>query len=429
MASRFPASIVALHGSVISIAGPLGHTQFHRLAEIIQATGGESQAELTIDFTDTTTAFPECMVPLAALVSHERARGRRFHVRLPAGSRLATLFLNANWAHLLAPAQYSESTVPFLNHLRTFNFRDYAEQGAVVTRLLDIVFRTLRLPKSLQDALDWSISEITENVLTHSGSPLGGFVQATSWRDSIQFTVSDAGRGVYASLREAYPVVTDETEAVYYAAQTGVTGRPATNAGNGLAGSKFLAMDSGGYFGITSGMGNYFVSSLHGTESSEILEEIPEGERAPGTTVTVRLGTRSDFSAGESIGRLGATNHEFFSHLDAVFDSRGDGRLSIDVSTSVSECRSRHTGRELARLVENALERADQGPVQLDWQGAQTPTSSFADEALGKMAELMGEEEFSKRIRLTGLDSTGESVVSAAISSRLSRRLNAKSTH
>lgn len=411
-----------IRGNTIRTMGSLGHELFHMLASEIATLTRTGENVVRLDFAGLTGAFPEGAVPLIALVACKRSQGARFEIGLPSSASLRNLFLNTNWAHFVDPENYGFFRAPFSHHLSVQNFVDLREQDRVVSMLLDVIFRSVRLPKSHQDALEWSIAELTENVLTHSQSPVGGFVQATAWKHSIQFTVADAGIGVFESLRSAFPTL-DDIEAVRFACQAGVTGRPNTNNGNGLAGSRFLAEDSGGYFALTSGLGNYRAGILGASRArTDVLEQLPPDEGGPGTTVTVRLGDSSDFSAMRSIGRLAGGNHEFHSHLDSLFEADQSGAFHIAVSSVVTNTRTRTSGKELRHLIENALERAGSSTVLVDWIGAGSPTSSFADEAIAKVLERYPEELVRRGLRMTGLTEMGTSVVQAALASKLSRR-------
>ena len=104
-------------------------------------------------------------------------------------------------------------------------------------------------------ALEWAINEITDNVLNHASSPIGGLVQLTTKSKSniVEFAVCDAGVGIPKTLREGHADLTTDVIALDRAIREGVTRNRTTNMGNGLFGSFRLAQLSDGYFSIYSG--------------------------------------------------------------------------------------------------------------------------------------------------------------------------------
>jgi anti-sigma regulatory factor (Ser/Thr protein kinase) len=51
-------------------------------------------------------------------------------------------------------------------------------------------------------ALEWSINEITDNVLNHSRSTIGGLVQVSTFQGAtqrVEYIVADAGVGIPAT--------------------------------------------------------------------------------------------------------------------------------------------------------------------------------------------------------------------------------------
>lgn len=390
------------------------------LAERIRRLASSGQKLIELDFSAVTAAFSEGGVPLVALVARERLRGVEFRLHLPRSKATADLFVNTSWAHFLDPRQFKITSDRRAYQLPVFHFRDHGEQDEVVSRLLDVVFRSVVLSKDLQDALEWSVAEITENVLTHSESPVGGYLQAVTYENSVQFTVADAGIGVFRAVRDSLPHGTGEADALALACEAGVTGRPNTNAGNGLAGSRILAFDSGGLFGITSGAANYVVNPAN--DESVLLEDLDPREAIEGTAVTVRIGNQREFSASASISQLGNPSFGFHSRLDALFDTGASGSLCIEVRSACTHFLSRRSGRELRSLIRNALVRAGSDTLAVDLSGVDAPSSSFVDEAFGVLASEMGEADFVRRVRVRNANRFAFSAIEAAVSRRLSSK-------
>jgi anti-sigma regulatory factor (Ser/Thr protein kinase) len=113
---------------------------------------------------------------------------------------------------------------------------------------MDVVLRSMFIPSDIISALEWSISEICDNVINHSESMVGGFVEVITFprQGIITFTVADAGRGILGSLKEAIPTLRTDAQAIGEAIKAGVTRNKAVGQGNGLAGSLRITTMTGG---------------------------------------------------------------------------------------------------------------------------------------------------------------------------------------
>ena len=114
---------------------------------------------------------------------------------------------------------------------------------------------SMEIERSVLAGLEWSVNEITDNVLNHAESPLGGLVQVATQRETVafQFVVGDARRGILASMRDGFPDLQDDAEAIGEAVKQGVTRNPDIGQGNGLAGTLRVAALSNGSFSVLSG--------------------------------------------------------------------------------------------------------------------------------------------------------------------------------
>ena len=113
------------------------------------------------------------------------------------------------------------------------------------------------LKRSDLAAIEWSLNEITDNVINHSESSTGGYVQLSTLksRNIVEFVVSDAGIGIPTSLRKPFPELTSDTNALHQAIREGVTRDKQVGQGNGLFGSVEICWASEGYFELDSGYG------------------------------------------------------------------------------------------------------------------------------------------------------------------------------
>ena len=131
------------------------------------------------------------------------------------------------------------------------------QQQIAVNRIVDAILGAIPgMDRADFAAFEWSINELTDNVLTHSKSQIGGLVQVSTFqknRKRVEFVIADAGIGIPESLRRSYPEFTSDTEALDKAIREGVTRDKSVGQGNGLYGSWQICSHCNGQFLVESG--------------------------------------------------------------------------------------------------------------------------------------------------------------------------------
>ena len=109
------------------------------------------------------------------------------------------------------------------------------QQDDIVKSIVEKILISIdKLDRKDFGAFEWALKEITDNVLTHSSSVVGGFVQVSILNDTkILLAVADAGLGIPETIKYAYPNKTD-IEAIELAISEGVTRDSRLGQGNGL---------------------------------------------------------------------------------------------------------------------------------------------------------------------------------------------------
>ena len=212
--------------------------------------------DIVLDLSQCDAAFPNGVLPLIAGVDDLRRGHKDVSVLLPTTDYVQRLFINANWAHLLEPDRYPRSETNHPQHVPARRFRDAEEQHRLIEATLDVLLGVISsLQRDDRGALEWSMNEITDNVLTHADCDLGGILQVSTFESAgkVAVGVTDSGRGILESLRESHRELTDDADAIYKALEAGVTRHSDIGQGNGMAGALRIAMMSGGSIEITSG--------------------------------------------------------------------------------------------------------------------------------------------------------------------------------
>ncbi len=368
-----------------------------------QAIVDRGFSEILLDFSDCSAATEAVMLPMMPLIARYRERdGVSFVLQPPESSELYRLFANTNWAHFIEPERFDASTQSFGN-VPARRFQSQEDMWDVSEAVLNFVHRSIALHRDVLAAVEWSLNEIMDNVLTHSDSQVGGFVQATSFRDRVEFVVADGGVGIPASVG-----MSDHNGALRFAVSEGGTRDAEQNQGNGLFGSYQLAAGSSGQFEIQSMYGLlYYNQTLQ--SQSVVNQSVPYF----GTSVRCGIGTR-DIDAINRAFAFGGTQHRpAFDFVESKFESDAGETVYRIADHARRDLGTRAGGRRVRQQIENLL--TDASRVRIDFEGIDVITSSFADEVFGRLFLQLGPRSFMTRIILHNVHPRIDGLIDRAI--------------
>jgi hypothetical protein len=371
--------------------------------------------ELALDFTSVTKAYPDGMLPILVTVGRLREAGIQIKIYLPGDNNCRRLFRSVNWAHHLDPAQYPISESSHDRHLVTRVFRDAREQKEVVDDFMDVVLRNVKVPRSILAGLEWSINEITDNVLNHSDCSLGGMIQASTFlkNNTIAFAVADAGRGILQSLREGIPTLRTDLQAMGEAVKSGVTRNKKVGQGNGLAGSLKITTLSGGSLEITSGKGKIKATDSH-------TSRVPFYDcRYNGTVVSGYMKLSPEFSIEKALDFGTGIAYVPVDIIEMQYEMKDQDCYIIHMKDEATGFGTRRSGAQIRTKIFNILDANPTYPLVIDWDGVPLISSSFADEVMGKLFLKMGVITFTARIRNQKMDQLIVSLLDKAVAQRL----------
>jgi hypothetical protein len=196
------------------------------------------------------------MLALATASEHYQEGKVDFELTLPENEGLQRLFKNSNWAHIIQPKKFAPSEFSSPIHLPATRYRTAEEQHRLVDDILNKMLSSITdFDRSHFKAIEWSINEITDNVLVHSESTRGGLIQLTAMKNTkkIEFVVSDSGIGIPKSLKSSGLKIGSDVDALAKAIEQGVTRDKSVGQGNGLYGSYQISIKSGANFSLHSG--------------------------------------------------------------------------------------------------------------------------------------------------------------------------------
>ena len=279
--------------------------------------------------------------------------------------------------------------------------------GETLDRVMQLILRNLETDPGSPKAVEWSLGEIMDNVTNHAQSSIGGFVQATAYKqsNSVEFVAADGGIGIPMTMK-----LNNHAQALRKAIDEGRTSDKTKNAGNGLYGSFQAAVLSGGQFEMHSHR-----CFLYCSRQGDIVnrnETIPYN----GTSVRRRIGLDDPELLGKTLRFKGQSSDPPFQYVEREFEEE-EGELVFNMKEQAGrDFGSRQGGMRIRNMLENLLK--DGGAITLDFRDVAVITSSFADEVFGRLFNDMGPRAFMERIRMRNVDPTVDGLIDRAIVQR-----------
>lgn len=378
-------------------------------ATIHHAIETRGYTEIALDFSKCAAATEAAMLPLMPLIVHWReSKGIGFAFVEPDSPELRRLFWNTNWSHFIDPSRYAESSYVG-RHVPARKYHTADQMGEIFESVLALILGQLKTNRATVAAVEWSLGEVMDNVISHAESPVGGFVQATAYRSSnrVEFIVADAGIGIARSMG-----IEDPVRALTAAIAEGVTRDQSVNAGNGLFGSyRVAALSENGQFEIHSGNGVLYYDRP-AEEPQARFWKIPYG----GTSVRCGIGLNNPGLLHEALRFRGQPHIPPYDVIERRFENQ-EGTLMVTVKKDAArDIGSRAGGRRVRQLIENLLR--EQSSIVIDFEGVGVISSSFADEVFGRLFVALGPRAFMTRVEMRNVGPTVEGLIDRAILQR-----------
>ncbi|MCY4047530.1 MAG: DUF4325 domain-containing protein [Candidatus Dadabacteria bacterium] len=408
---------VEREGNVISIRGHADIDLLRVFLATVYQCSEEEHSLIILDFSLADFVHQQFMVSaLPLLVKYRKDDKIQFTLKLPEQEEAEKLFRNANWAHFIAPEEFENSPLITETHLPATRFTNHDEQNKAVDDTLETLLNNYKFNKDQTNAIEWSLNEITDNVLTHAQSSIGGIVQVQGHIDPppyIEFIVADAGIGIRQSLG-----MDNAEDALKRAIQEGVTRDSKDNAGNGLFGTYQVVTVSGGWFCLSSDK-----AQLKGNKESGMKTD-PFTIPHTGTSVICRIDLR-DPDLLEKALVFGGEKKEASGFY---WKNRFSGNDDVMKFVMVKECNygfgSRHSGRKAKNLIDNIIANTDNEVIEFDFEGVRIISSSFADEVFGRLFYDLGAVQFMHRIRFRNITPNNALLIDRAIAQRAAININ-----
>jgi hypothetical protein len=363
------------------------------------------------------------MLPICAHVLQLRSSQIDFQLTLPQEERTRRLFVNTGWASLICPRDHNP---PRRNAIaRQFpaaQYRTHEDQGNLLNELLEKLLAVIpNFNRSAFAAVEWALNEISDNVLNHSQSPIGGLLQLSVFdpaRRRIEFTVSDAGIGVPSTLRASRADIGSDVDALLESVKSGVTRNATEFQGNGLYGTLEICRVGGGKFSVNAGNA-VLICAHHAVQARN--EAVPFS----GTTVDALI----DFGQPELLERALAIDGKVRRPVDFIelrYEQDELKSIPFKLDEHSTSFRSRFAGRPVKIKLANIIEACAGQVVIVDFAGISVISSSFADEVFGKLFAELGPMRFMQSVRLINVSPTVQALVDRAITQRMQQATGRK---
>lgn len=400
------------NGSHLYFPGNVGGDFLPATAALHNLIQKEGHTEVVLDFGNSLNMWPSFMVPFATMCRFYRHRGVNFDIVMPENKRTAGLFVNTNWGNLIQPEKFDPCESYKKNHMPALQFFSAQEHFNAVDASIEVILRCVPgIDHNRIKALEWSLNEITDNVLSHAHSPVGGVMQVMSFpaKRRVEFYVCDAGITVPRTLRQGRPSIVTDAEALRAAIEEGVTRDDVKHRGNGLYGTSKCCEVSGGVFEVVSGA--VFLrkaqGSLHAGRGS-----IPYA----GTYVRASIGYEYDKLLETALVFDGKSHSPAMGYIERTYHT-DDDRLLLRVSEEIKSFGTRESGRLARTKIENLMNDYSI-PIDFDFSDVRMISSSFADEVFGKLHLEIGSEKFSRLCTFKNVDNTVRILIERAIRQR-----------
>lgn len=382
---------------------------------IDQVTLAKGFSEVILDFTDLTFTHPPAMLMIISHVIRKASDGIEFQVALPRDETLSRLFVNSNWAHLIEPKRFDYSKFKRGNHLPTKRFTNAKEQADAVNEVAETLLTSLSgLTRNHLRAIEWSVNEITDNVLVHSDSGNGGLVQVMTQktRKRVEFVVADAGIGVAQSLRAAHSSMESDVTALTKAIEEGVTRDKSLGQGNGLYGSYRIAVKSLGNFSVHANKATLYYADKAGLHSKK------EQTDFKGSVVVCGIDYSNPLLLEEAL-KFGGTSHTPVDTIELKYETENEGEILFNLKQEADSLGSREAGRPIRQKLVSLWHVSNASRIVVDMSDIYLISSSFADEVFGKLFVEIGPVQFSSTFQLKSVDAMVRQIIDKAIMQRM----------
>lgn len=336
--------------------------------------------------------FPNALLPICGIIEYYKNIGYTFI------NRIENDYIQTNG--FISPLDLSVETIraetnPFG---KIFLFHSDQQVDAITRAYVDTLSKKQACSEGVIDGIQWCISEIMDNVLTHSGSNYGLIMaQIHPTTKHIAFCIYDVGIGIYRTLASSKHKPVSESDALSLAIQEGIG--DGKGQGNGMYGLYQIVRKNKGTLTITSGKSSLMMKGEGEIQKFFHIPYIDYDHRS--TTVDFQLDLNRKINMQEAFATIGG---------DPSFDFRIDDMLREDdedvhynIWENAQGTATRQSGLFLRNDIINTFRRTNRHMI-LDFSGIKNVSSSFIDELVAKLIIEFGILEFMRAFQIINMN-------------------------
>lgn len=361
----------------------------------------ENQKDKTfvINFEHCDTSFPNVCVPLAGIIETLQSKNYQFEYR-----HLSKYLENIS---IKKPLKIGEQQGKVLDRIWRFDSAEdiYTIINAFVQELSEVIV----CEKGVLDGFEWSINEVLDNILQHSGKTFGYVMGQVHKRSKyFAFCAYDSGKGIYQSLKDSSHKPDSALTALKLAVNEGVTRDKKIGQGNGLWGLHQIVKENTGKLNIVSNSASYNLTS----NKVSSLENLPELFSDNGCIVDFQLDYKKEISVSKALGGYEPVNLKIENLEDDL------GNIYYELKTKSSGVGTRKSGEKIRNELINIYKQSNKA-ITLDFNELNIISSSFADELIGKLVSEFGFFTFNNVFKLKNMNTNVQSIVQRSVAQRM----------
>jgi anti-sigma regulatory factor (Ser/Thr protein kinase) len=291
----------------LTVSGALGWQTLPDFLRQLESVKRDAPTKVTMDLSAMNYCWPIGVAILVGTVLWLRRAGVEPSVRRPATVEVEQYLTRIDFYRVLnAPDKMKFNRLDGGGRFVEVTQLASEQDCAAVAKSVEAVFEgNMRLSNETRNALDFVVTELSENIFQHAQSAEGGILCCQSYPDSLQLALVDLGRGVEQALSDN-PVnlnVVRQKGPLHAAIEPRVTGKPALHTGFGLFWTSELVKENGGEFGIQS-------HDRRLSQKSEFIQEQAQGFW-PGTAIHLSFKREKPLDIVKVFQRLAPPEKDF----------------------------------------------------------------------------------------------------------------------
>ncbi|MFZ4726930.1 MAG: STAS-like domain-containing protein [Paludibacter sp.] len=370
--------------------------------EIINESYDLKDKHFVLNFEGSKASFPNVCTPISGILETLTTNGFSFEY-INLSKYLQKLSIEK-------PIKVSENKHLVEKALdKVWRFDSADEIYLLINSFVSELSQVIICEKGVLDGFEWSINEVLDNILQHSGKTFGYVMGQVHKRTKhFAFCAYDSGNGIYLSLLNSVHKPKSPIEALTLAVKEGVTRDKKIGQGNGLWGLHQIVSENIGKLTISSNSAIYSLTN----NICRSFENTPQLPHNNGCIVDFQIDYNKEISISKALGGYEPVNMKIESMEDDF------GNVVIDLKSKESGVGTRKSGEKIRNEVININKQSGK-IITLNFENLNIISSSFADELIGKLVSEYGFYTFNNIVKMKNMNTSVQSIVQRSVAQRM----------